>query len=270
MKNVFPTECLKIYRKRFAKNGILVVLPSLGNKFLPYFTRVKWQDMFPDKCFIACADPSLLDNFDTLNGTWFLDSAKGSRLLDFATWLRSFIDLHVDENNPKLIFAGSSMGGYASIYLANLFPGSYAFAECPQTNLLKYAGSKKAIEHICQNESSCLEEHINLASLIQKYNRVPNVHIFIPVTDVHHLRMHVAPYARAVGDFLKNNESNIKDVYFKISIEQNESLPIGHAPIPKHLFKEYIDSLFFEMANSKSTKKSFIQILKKYFVKLIK
>lgn len=268
MQEIFPEECLKIHRPSLAVNGIVVVLPSVGSKYLPHFTRLKWHKLFPDKCFIACADPSLLKYSNALNGSWFLDKKKGSRLIDFATWLDSFIKTNVGDKLTKVVFAGSSMGGYASIYLANLFPESYAFAECPQTNLLKYSGSKKAIEHIARDEDSCLEEHINLVNLIHKYKRVPNVHIFIPVTDVHHLRMHVAPYARAVGDVLRKDNS--KNSYFKISIEHNESLPIGHAPISKHLFKANIDRLFLEIANGRNAKKSFKQQITEYIFKFIR
>lgn len=268
MQEIFPDKCLKIYREDLARNGIVVVLPAAGRKHLPYFTRLKWQSLFPDKCFIACADPSLLDNCAKLNGIWFLDKEKGSRLKDFAKWLNDFINIYVGNNKLKLVFTGSSMGGYASIYLASLFPGSFAFAECPQTNLLKYTGSKKAIKHIVGDNHSLLEEHINLVNLITKYKRVPNVHIYIPVTDVHHLHMHVAPYARAVGDYLRKDET--KDVYFRVSVEHNETLPKGHAPIQKELFKEYIDNLFFTIANRGYSKVSLKQQIKKYYTKLMR
>lgn len=177
MQDIFPSECIKVFRPHLAENGIVVSLPSIGKKYLPYFTRAMWHDLFPDKCYISCADPSLLKYKDTLNGAWFLDNEKGSWLKNLAAWLSLFIKSNVKNKKPSIIFAGSSMGGYASIYLANLVEGSFAFAECPQTNLYNYPGSNLAIEHILHDIDSRAEEHLNLICLFNKQKRIPNVHI---------------------------------------------------------------------------------------------
>jgi len=253
MQEAFPKACLKIYRRNLASNGIVVALPSLGKKYLPYFTRAKWHYLFPDKCFIACADPSLIENSTALNGSWFLDKKKGSRLIDLADWLNCFIKKNVNEGKAKVVFAGSSMGGYASIYLANLIEGSFAFAECPQINLYNYRGSREAIEYIAGDNDTALAEHVNLIHLFKRLSRVPNVHIMLPATDVQHYRKHVVPYARAVGDYLRKEKP--KSVYFKVSIEHGKGIPFGHAPIPKKLFKENIDNLFYEMKSESAPTK---------------
>lgn len=262
MHELFPEKCLKIYRPNLAVNGIVVVLPAVGKKHLPYFTRAKWHDLFPNKCFIACADPSLLSNSEVLNGTWFLDKEKGSRLIDLADWLKKFIKENVEGSNVKIVFAGSSMGGYASIYLANLIEGSFAFAECPQINLYSYSGSKKAIEEIGNGDGSCLAEHVDLITLFKRLKRVPNVHIFVPATDVHHLGLHVSPYARAVGNYLRDNKCS--STYFEVSVVHSKLTPTGHAPISKMLFKENIEKLFCMMMSDSKPNISIKNKIKTY------
>lgn len=265
MKELFPEKCLKVYRKNLAQNGIVVALPAAGKKYLPYFTRTTWNNLFPDKCYICCADPSLLEYSESLNATWFLDKSKGSRLNEFACWLEKFVEENVgDKEKAKIIFSGSSMGGYASIYLANLIEGSFAFAECPQTNLYKYPGSNKAIQHIAGNNDSCLHEHINLINVFKRLGRVPNAHIFIPASDFHHLNQHVVPYIKAVSKFLKEEKS--ENTYFKVSVEHSSSTPFGHAPISKHQFKDSIEQLFYEMNSVAMIPKSKIRrVINKYF-----
>lgn len=265
MSEIFPKECIKVFRPELASNGIIVSLPSAGRKYLPYFTRVKWNILFPDKCFIACADPSILECDSSLNGTWFLDKEKGSRLVDFASWLNKFLIENIDGEKAKIVFTGSSMGGYASIYLANLFEGSYAFAECPQINLYNYPGSKKAIDAIFHESDKDIGEHTNLIKLTEKLDRVPCVHIFLPATDVHHLGKHVFPYARSIGSILKEKSSS--SCYFKVSVEQNATIPTGHAPISKELFRHHIDNLFSEMGENSTVE---ISILTRFKIALRK
>lgn len=129
-------------------------------------------------------------------------------------------------------------------------------------DLYSYAASSKAVEYISGDDSTCLSRHVNLINVFQRLKRVPNVHIFIPLTDTLHYCNHVVPYVKEVGIFLK--EENHRDVYFKVSIEHNESVPVGHAPLSKGQFKECISNLFAQMERESISVVRGISKVKKY------
>jgi len=241
IKNDWPQACLKLWRPHLAFNGILVFLPSAGRHNGPKFTRATWHQFFPDICVLAIADPTL-SLYPTLHGGWFLHKEKGSILPHLAEAIQS-IALTVKEvtnRTPPLVFAGSSMGGYASLVLATLTPDSFAFVECPQVNLIRYADSKTAIDTIFGGADNAPKDFINVCTLIETVGRFPNARILQQLTDSHHAVDHV--------DLLKQQAivapHQLKDRHFTIQYEHTPDGPDGHEVISAERFVHELQATF--------------------------
>src|SRR5699024_7905676 len=86
---------------------------------------------------LAISDPSITwDDTRELILSWYIGSAQQPRLQFFLeSTIRRIKEL---TGTPRLIFFGSSGGGFASLEMSRRFPGSVVFSMNPQTNLEKY------------------------------------------------------------------------------------------------------------------------------------
>lgn len=83
---------------------------------------------------IFISDPSLIIS-STMNLAWYAGNSK-QRLQQI---LQDIIGKIVSSfGSEKLVFFGTSGGGFASLYLSSQFPGSLAIVANPQTNIAKY------------------------------------------------------------------------------------------------------------------------------------
>lgn len=127
--------------------GLIVFLPSAQSRSLPprvpYFPRWSWKESFPDYDFLVLSDPILRKN-PSVHSSWFLDND-----VDVLKNLANFLESLIAERSYGLetcLLYGSSMGGFASISLASLLPGSRAVAEVPQIDMTKFPDQEAVIE----------------------------------------------------------------------------------------------------------------------------
>lgn len=152
---------------------------------------------------LAICDPSItLDSSHELILSWFMGSSQQPRLQFFLeTTIRRIKEI---TGAPRLIFFGSSGGGFASLEMSRRFPGSVVFAMNPQTNLQNYYWPlRDRYLELCWNGMTCLDELPAFVNhdLIDIYPSVLNNTVaYVQNTrDKHHIENHQLPFLDKVG-----------------------------------------------------------------------
>ena len=105
-----------------SQNGntsLIVFLPSVrSKKIYPYYPRISWKSSLPGYDTLYLADPfQEFDGYQEAGGSWFIRPDGNSDLPRIASILDAWI---TKSCYSKVIFYGSSMGGYAALVLASL------------------------------------------------------------------------------------------------------------------------------------------------------
>ena len=223
------------YLKR-ESDSLIVLLPSAlspAHKFDgAVFHRWSWYEKF-DSSVVAISDPSF--ERDGLLGGWFIDDGTSDLMASFCEIVEAFIGaLGVDES--KVVFYGSSMGGFGALMLASFFSKSLAVAEVPQIDLREYPwkSATDAIQEKClsgESISDFFERFPERISVVERFkrNRVfPNCEIITNYQD-NEVRGLVGFYEAALESV---NSGFISRGSLGISIVNNVS---GHKPLPADL-----------------------------------
>ncbi|WP_444883619.1 hypothetical protein [Microbulbifer sp. PSTR4-B] len=224
----------RIIRPDKIENGLIVLLPSAGRKHLPQFTRFRWANLFPKHCIIAIADPSLNENNPNLHGGWFLNSKNGSFLPEVFSFVEEMLS-DVPVAKRRVCFAGSSMGGYAAIWLSMLSKVRYfCYADCPQLYLTKHRGSRKSLLYHFKNKVK-YEHYENIDAAIQYFGFLPKGVISVSMSDKLHV-IHLMKFEKALMD-IKLDFSN-EDI--KIIRDNFINGRQGHESVDKSTFKSEV------------------------------
>ena len=205
-----------------ASSDTILVLapPALDDENLkkfsnrPYFSRQSWDF---DESTIYFEDPtryvySLKSGWGIGNSDeWFLKNIKNIILK---------ISQYFNISNEKLIFYGSSSGGFTSIQLATLVKDSLAIADCPQTDLRKWHYYWKNLKNTIFSQFGDEEINIKFAYRISiidniiKENYVPNV-IFISTLNENDILSQTVPFIEQLNKlpFKNNSFSRIKILF---------------------------------------------------------
>lgn len=133
-KNV-PFECLYFDD---SSDKLIISLGGGGrkNKKYPTFFRWKYKNFVGGK-FLCIDDPMYFYHKESTSVMWYYGTKELSFLTLLAEIVKKIISiLKIDTKN--VIFLGSSGGGYAAIYLANLINGTTAIALNPQYEISKW------------------------------------------------------------------------------------------------------------------------------------
>lgn len=103
---------------------------------LPRFGRWSWHGLFNGST-LYIEDP-MLYKYDDLNLGWYYGTEDVS-YLDLT--LNIVKSIAARTGNPKVIFYGSSGGGYAALHLASILPNSFAISINPQIELDKWGSA---------------------------------------------------------------------------------------------------------------------------------
>ncbi|MGV2899419.1 hypothetical protein ACNPPY_26945 [Achromobacter sp. AGC78] len=183
-------------RHRDGQDSLLVFLPSARTHHSwPYYPRAQWEEKFsPHFDVLYLSDPYQESAYaEKFGGSWFIDSDGNSKLWDVAESMRIAIE---KGGYRKVVFYGSSLGGYASLVLASLIPGTIAIAECPQINLAKHAGAKFVLDNVQMTEKGA--KLLDIFSLIEQNNATSKYKIVCNIGD-HHFQAHVLPLLDAIS-----------------------------------------------------------------------
>lgn len=140
---------------------------------------------------ISIADPSLELSPDLTNA-WF----AGSRQMPLQKLLPKLIQSLVTELDiERVIFFGSSGGGFAALFYSWHFPGSIAVVSAPQTNIRAYyPGRRKGYFETCWGKDSAdiRDFCFDLRELYRE--KVPNTVVYLQSQlDTHHYAKHLMP-----------------------------------------------------------------------------
>lgn len=193
--------CENLFYENKNSNELLVFLPSVNGKGnYPYYPRISWAHDLAKKYNVLYLSDPYQNNplYKVPMGSWFISPDGRSTISEVAEKINILVDRLAIE---KVLFYGSSMGGYAALMISSLVKNSKAIAECPQLYLSKHPGSR----FVCENILARSVEHETIEPLYQlKNGQQSSVRIICSVFDAHY-KQHVVPFL----DAIKNQELNI-------------------------------------------------------------
>jgi hypothetical protein len=229
-KLAFPYE-----HHRANHDRLVVFLPSVRSKAIyPYYPRISLKDKISHADTLYLADPFQDQaEYAEPGGSWYIDTAGKSDLFRIAEVLEEWLK---QSTYKKVVFYGSSMGGYAALVLASLVRGSSAIAECPQTDLLKHPGSSYVINRFCNGSTANLPD---IDSLCKRADS-SSFHIIVNLHD-HHVAAHVLPFMKSLGDGDPATSPNIAFSYYSSCRYRR-----GHTALEVADALHYLDMAFDE------------------------
>lgn len=166
--------------------SLLVFMPSAldalrPDRGRPHFARWSWANHFPKTTVISIADPALAAS-PSLDAAWYIHHEY-----DFVALIAEFISEYAQSNSipfEKILFYGTSLGGFGALACASLIPGSRASAEVPQIDVGNWLSDKaqqqESIEcHLLQGRTlnelrTDFPERLNLKHRFLAAGRVPD------------------------------------------------------------------------------------------------
>lgn len=227
-------------------SSVIVFLPSAQSKSEmiknPVFHRWSWGAELSDCTVITLSDPSIYKN--GLHGCWFLSCEPDLDYIDELSLFITEIIKKTNKNVEKIMFYGSSMGGFGALMLASKFKNSCAVAEVPQLNLTTYPfkSVKNSISKIILKEQDIdlfYLDYPHRISVIDRFIKERNIPSFRILTnrcddefnEHFNFLSEITRYSEYV-DYIGTSE---------ICIIPGD---IGHRPMPKsHGLKEIKDCL---------------------------
>lgn len=189
-------------------NFLFVMLPSAVDRNsmeLPCFHRWTWalDGLFPGSV-LCIADPTLEANKNLSLG-WLIGNKTNDATKELAYFIKKFAK---QEKIPeeRIVFYGSSAGGFAALALAAHVEGSVAVSINSQTEILMYENTHQVslIKEICFETKSTEEISLKFRDRISMSNRWKSVKkskafIVQNETDTHHYNEHFMPFIQSLG-----------------------------------------------------------------------
>lgn len=196
---------LCFFSKKLGSSDKLVVLfPGATTRKIGAldFQRFGWADDFEGCDVIAFTDPTIsLDN--NLKLGWFQAREKSFGISAAACLIKKIMSLGKYDQN-KLMFFGSSGGGFVSLKLAGIFPQSVVVAINPQFYLHRYSRSHfekmLSYSYFGLSENEVLEKYSERLSVnFSVHDRKAPAFVFQNVRDLHHVKFHLHPFISVFG-----------------------------------------------------------------------
>jgi hypothetical protein len=181
-----------VLAKRASAERLVCLMPAAqtgtGARRAKLFSRWSWQALMPKHHVLALSDPALgLD--DDIRGAWYLHPTD-DLLEQMAALIRQQIE-RLGLTNEQVLFYGSSLGGFGSLSMASLIPGSSAIAEIPQIDVARWPspGSIKAMESKIlgrgfAEQKKLLPATVDVRARFEKSNLIPPFVIVSNATDM--------------------------------------------------------------------------------------
>ncbi|MDX1751276.1 MAG: hypothetical protein R3271_13250 [Methylophaga sp.] len=210
---------------------LLVFLPSVRNKDIyPYYPRISWGLEFSKHWNVLyLADPYQNEEaYSEPGGSWYINSEGKSCLSNIASAIN---ELCARFGYKKVLFYGSSMGGYSSIILSLLTSNSIAIAECPQLFLRKHPGSRAVLDSFVSGDVEKYEP----MHFLKSYEGNAKIKLVCSLHDRHYAQ-HVLPFLELL------QESNSKNVDVDALIYSRGKYKKGHVALDKNDAYELISN----------------------------
>lgn len=151
-----------------------------------YYPRWSWADEWPESLVLSIADPSVTAT-PVLSGAWYMHPRH-----DVLRALAQIVGENADRfdiPHDRIVFYGSSLGGFGSIGAAALLPGARAVAEVPQIDFEHWMpGAVRAVEtHLLRTDITAHRkahpEQVSLVDRLTSAALIPPIHIVSNSTD---------------------------------------------------------------------------------------
>lgn len=220
-----------VLAKRASSERLVCLMPAAqtgtGTRRAKLFSRWNWQTLMPAQHVLALSDPALGLN-DEIRGAWYLHPTD-----DLLEEMAGFV-LHQIQSlgltNEQVLFYGSSLGGFGSLSMASLIPGSSAIAEIPQIDVARWpsAGSIRAMETQILGRSFAehrriLPETVDVRERFLKSNLIPPFVVVSNATD-----MSIGIQYEFMADTIKSQIPKLGQQ--RILLAEHVS---GHSPLPQ-------------------------------------
>lgn len=169
-------------------DSMVVLMPSAlaagrQDRARPGYARWSWQSAWPTSLVLAFADPAMQVS-QALNGAWFIHREHDvvAALAAIAGEIADAAEISAD----RVLFYGSSLGGFGALACAAHVPGAHAVAEVPQINVGNWfqsavAGIERHILHQPMTaferehpERVCIRDRFRYAGLVPPFRIISN------------------------------------------------------------------------------------------------
>lgn len=236
---VAEVPSLDFYAKLAPADELYVSLQGAvmpGKLRYPSFWRISTMRDRVD-AFMAFADPSLqLSDNEKFGLAWYSGGPGWDPLLQLASVVRQAMQYI---GATRVMFLGGSGGGFASMRLATMFPGSIAFAQDPQTSVAHYhpVHQQRLVEACWPGWAleDVLTQHPERFDLRYLYRETEpeNYLYYRQSTTDGHLKVHCRPFMAAV-----KGTKGMREGRFRFMLEEGEKP--GHGAITNAEFQRHL------------------------------
>ncbi|MCP1126081.1 glycosyl transferase family 2 [Bacillus sp. 3103sda1] len=206
----------------------------------PIFHRYSWTNHFDDS-MIFYNDPTLY--LGPINLGWGFGTANEFYLQNIATILQVIMKRIEIESN-KVLFYGTSGGGFMSLILAGFVKGSTSLVNNPQTIIPNYYQShvnllfKSVHPNLTREEIiKRFSDRLNVLEFYKKIQYIPKIHYIQNVLCDHDMQQHVLPFIAGLQEIDENAFSNQVHLEFYANKEE------GHNPLSLEKSIHYIQAI---------------------------
>lgn len=164
---------------------------------IPHFVGLSYKRMLPAN-LLHVAEPSLVYN-TAIRSAWFL----GSSDIDLPNILKDIVTDYSERlGNSKIIFFGSSGGGYPALYMSQLMKNSLSIVNSPATSISNHPRRKTlvsnylkyAFDALTEGEENQVIEQLKFADLQHGFDNNGKVLYMININDRNNITHHAEPF----------------------------------------------------------------------------
>lgn len=208
---------------------------------LPYFNRWTWAAAGKFPGHVLCVADPTLELHDDMRVGWYLGTTKHDATDELCNLIRRFAET-LDIPEDKIVFWGSSGGGFASLAMAARIEGSTAVAINGQTEILAYNldSAVRRVRNLCFNSKSAVEIEQMFGHRVSmknawRNNRHSRAILIQNKQDTHHYRRHFQPFWTAFQGASKGGRS-ADGRHFAWLYED----PSGHGPESEEMIPDIL------------------------------
>ncbi|EDX68178.1 hypothetical protein [Bacillus cereus] len=194
----------------------------------PIFHRYSWTKHF-NESIIFYNDPTLY--LGPINLGWGFGTTNEFYLQNIANILEIIMKRIKVESN-KVLFYGTSGGGFMSLILAGLIKGSTALVNNPQTIIPNYYQShvnllfESVQPHLTKTEIiNKFSDRLNVLEFYKKTKYIPKIYYLQNILCEHDMQQHVLPFIEGLQGLNEQDFSNRINLKFYANKEE------GHNPL---------------------------------------
>ena len=209
----------------------------------PYFQRMSWLDNINSSGLII-TDPTLSIH-DDIGIAWF-QGTKNRFAIPLIVKVVEHFKRFLNISNSKVLYFGSSAGGFASMMMASLMKGSCCVVNNPQTNVLKFRENitTKMLERCYPDVSEREIQNFYIFRLsVVKYfianKNIPKCIYIQNISDVEHYQNHFLPFISELGESFSDNAN--RNVFDNIIVKLYKNETSGHNPAVYDFISPYLE-----------------------------